>query len=191
MPSLTDRPVSLPETGFLRQPQVLAFVPISKSSLWRRVAAGTFPTPVKLSTKVTAWRAEDVRRWIADQGTNCMPAREAASQATQPRPAKDMRRDSPPIGNEIGFQNVEGRSSGVANGAVRVRAAPSTSALGHPPAPGNAGVLRRTGEASRPSTSNPPGRSGASRLLAEDSGGQVIDSLDNRYRAFGGIGRTS
>jgi len=56
--------VTLPETGFLRLPQVLTFVPISKSTLWRRVTAGTFPAPVKLSSRVTAWRAEDVRKWI-------------------------------------------------------------------------------------------------------------------------------
>lgn len=69
MPIPTDRPVVLPETGFLRQPQVLTFVPISKSTLWRRMVAGTFSKPLKLSSNVTAWRAEDVRRWIAEQGT--------------------------------------------------------------------------------------------------------------------------
>ena len=58
---------ALPETGFLRQPQVLAFVPISKSTLWRRIQARTFPEPLKLSQRVTVWRAEDVRRWIAQQ----------------------------------------------------------------------------------------------------------------------------
>ncbi len=64
----TGNVVRLPETGFLRQPQVLVFVPISRSTLWRRIQAGTFPGPVKLSARVTAWRAEDVRRWIAEQG---------------------------------------------------------------------------------------------------------------------------
>lgn len=58
---------SLPDTGFLRQPQVLYFVPISKSTLWRRVRADTFPRPVKLSERVTAWRAEDIRQWIGQQ----------------------------------------------------------------------------------------------------------------------------
>lgn len=57
----------LPDTGFLREPQVLVFVPISKSTLWRRVRARTFPVPVKLSTRVTAWKAEDIRHWIAAQ----------------------------------------------------------------------------------------------------------------------------
>jgi predicted DNA-binding transcriptional regulator AlpA len=67
----TPRPqpvAALPDTGFLRQPQVLSFVPISKSTLWRRVHARTFPEPVKLSERVTVWRAEDIRRWIEQQG---------------------------------------------------------------------------------------------------------------------------
>ena len=64
----SNTPIRLPETGFLRQPQVLVFVPISRSTLWRRVQAGTCPGPVKLSARVTAWRAEDVRSWIAEQG---------------------------------------------------------------------------------------------------------------------------
>jgi predicted DNA-binding transcriptional regulator AlpA len=61
------RSLTLPDTGFLRQPQVLAFIPISKSTLWRRVTEGTFPAPVKLSSRVTVWRVEDVRRWIEEQ----------------------------------------------------------------------------------------------------------------------------
>ncbi|HAG76022.1 MAG TPA: hypothetical protein DCL53_11285 [Thauera sp.] len=67
-PAAPVAPLTLPETGFLRQPQVLAFVPISKSTLWRRIQARTFPEPVKLSERVTVWRAEDIRRWIAQQG---------------------------------------------------------------------------------------------------------------------------
>jgi predicted DNA-binding transcriptional regulator AlpA len=62
-----QRAPALPETGFLRQPQVLGLVPISKSTLWRRVQARTFPEPVKLSTRITVWRIEDIRIWIAQQ----------------------------------------------------------------------------------------------------------------------------
>jgi len=77
LPMFTPEPISAYEqqnfvlegdTGFLRQPQVLSFVPISKSTLWRRVHARTFPEPVKLSERVTVWRAEDIRRWIEQQG---------------------------------------------------------------------------------------------------------------------------
>lgn len=60
-----ESPLVLPETGFVRQRLLLRFVPFSKSTLWRRVKAGDFPAPVRLSAGVTAWRAEDVRRWIA------------------------------------------------------------------------------------------------------------------------------
>jgi len=67
-PGVSLPPLNLPQTGFLRQAQVLAFVPISKSTLWRRVQARTFPQPVKLSERVTVWRAEDIRGWIASHG---------------------------------------------------------------------------------------------------------------------------
>ncbi len=68
MPTSIQRVPVLPETGFLRQAQVLLFVPFSKSTLWRRVLDGSFPAPVKLSANVTAWRAEAIRQWIAEQG---------------------------------------------------------------------------------------------------------------------------
>lgn len=62
-----NRPAySLPDTGFVRQKLLLRFVPFSKSTLWRRVGEGTFPSPVKLSAGITAWRVEDIRRWIAE-----------------------------------------------------------------------------------------------------------------------------
>ena len=59
----------LPATGYVRQSQLIpAPVPFSSATLWRRVKAGTFPKPVKLSERVTAWRVEDVRAWLAAQG---------------------------------------------------------------------------------------------------------------------------
>jgi prophage regulatory protein len=64
----------LPQTGFVRQSQVLMFVPVSKSTLWRRVRAKTFPAPVKLSPGVTAWRAEDIRGWIRAHGASAINA---------------------------------------------------------------------------------------------------------------------
>lgn len=57
----------LPETGYVRQSQLIPYVlPISSATLWRKVKAGTFPAPVKLSTRVTAWRVEAVREYLAD-----------------------------------------------------------------------------------------------------------------------------
>ena len=51
---------NIPATGFLRLPQVLALIPISKSVWWEGCKTGRFPKPVKLGPRTTAWRAEDI-----------------------------------------------------------------------------------------------------------------------------------
>lgn len=56
---------ALPATGYVRQAQLIpAPVPFSSATLWRKVAAGEFPAPVKLSARVTAWRVGEVRAWL-------------------------------------------------------------------------------------------------------------------------------
>ena len=56
--------VHLPETGFLRLPDVLKLIPVSKSTWWAGVKAGRYPASVKLGARITAWRAEDIRGLI-------------------------------------------------------------------------------------------------------------------------------
>jgi prophage regulatory protein len=56
--------VQLPDTGFLRLPQVLKLVPVSRSTWWAGVREGRYPGSVKLGARITAWRAEDIRRLI-------------------------------------------------------------------------------------------------------------------------------
>lgn len=51
----------LPQIGLLRVRQVLRFVPISRSFWWAGVRSGKFPQPLKLSERVTVWRASDIR----------------------------------------------------------------------------------------------------------------------------------
>jgi predicted DNA-binding transcriptional regulator AlpA len=58
---------NLPETGFLRLPEVLKFFPVSRSTWWAGVKSGRYPKPVKLGPKITAWRSEDIRQLIAAQ----------------------------------------------------------------------------------------------------------------------------
>ncbi|KAA0261774.1 MULTISPECIES: AlpA family transcriptional regulator [Hafnia] len=62
----------IPITGFIRQKNLMQCLPFSSATLWRRVAAGTFPKPLKISPKITAWRAEEVRQWINDQGSQSL-----------------------------------------------------------------------------------------------------------------------
>lgn len=55
---------SLPETGFMRLPEILKVFPVSKSTWWAGVKSGRFPQPVKLGPKITTWRVEDIRALI-------------------------------------------------------------------------------------------------------------------------------
>lgn len=66
---------TLPETGFLRLPQIIgdananppvpAIIPVSKSTWWAGVKTGRYPKPVKtLGLRITAWRVEDIRALI-------------------------------------------------------------------------------------------------------------------------------
>jgi hypothetical protein len=64
----------LPETGFLRLPQIIGdpkadppippIIPVKKSCWWQGVKSGRFPAPVKLGPRVTAWRVEHIRALI-------------------------------------------------------------------------------------------------------------------------------
>ena len=70
---------TLPDGAFIRQSQLVqspkrpdtpAPLPFSAPTLWRKVKAGTFPKPVKLSERVTAWKVGDVRAWINQHTAN-------------------------------------------------------------------------------------------------------------------------
>lgn len=55
----------LPNSIYIRQAQLIANIfPFSPATLWRKVKNGTFPPPVKLSDRITAWRVDDVREWM-------------------------------------------------------------------------------------------------------------------------------
>ena len=73
-PSVIPSFDTLPDSAFIRESQLVqspkrpdspAPLPFSAPTLWRKVKAGTFPAPVKLSERVTAWNVGAVRAWIA------------------------------------------------------------------------------------------------------------------------------
>jgi len=64
----TNKVSALPETGFMRLPQILGFIPVSKSTFWLRVKQGKFPKGIKLSSQITAWKVEDIRQLIEELG---------------------------------------------------------------------------------------------------------------------------
>ena len=50
-----------------RRPAKATLLPFSKSSLERRVQAGTFPPAIKLGARCTCWKLGAVRQWLAQQ----------------------------------------------------------------------------------------------------------------------------
>lgn len=52
--------------GYVRLAELIKIVPFASSTVWRKVKEGTFPKPVKLSDRITAWRKEDIRLWIEE-----------------------------------------------------------------------------------------------------------------------------
>ena len=74
MSASTKTSHTLPETGFLRLPQILgdleadppipAVFPVGKSSWWAGVKTGKYPAAYKLGPKTTVWKVEDIRALI-------------------------------------------------------------------------------------------------------------------------------
>lgn len=69
---------TMPDSAFIREAQLVqspkrpttpAPLPFSAPTLWRMVAAGKFPKPIKLGARITAWRVGEVRNWINTQTT--------------------------------------------------------------------------------------------------------------------------
>ena len=67
---------ALPDSAFIREAQLVqspkrpdtpAPLPFSAPTLWRKVKAGTFCRPYKLSERVTAFNVGEVRAWMAAQ----------------------------------------------------------------------------------------------------------------------------
>ena len=48
----------------LRLPSVEAQTGLSKSEIYRRIKAGTFPQPLKLGARAVAWPAAQIDAWV-------------------------------------------------------------------------------------------------------------------------------
>lgn len=51
-------------------PGTPVLLPFSAPTLWRMIKRGTFPQPIKLSSRVTCWRVGQIRAWLASQASN-------------------------------------------------------------------------------------------------------------------------
>ena len=71
---------TLPREGLARLEQILGdqtadppippLVPVCKSTWWKGVRSGRFPPAIKVTSGVSAWRWEDIRRLLESLGPN-------------------------------------------------------------------------------------------------------------------------
>ena len=55
----------MPKLQMLRRNQVEAQTGLSKSSLYRRMAEGRFPQPVRVGPQSVRWRTAEIEAWLA------------------------------------------------------------------------------------------------------------------------------
>ena len=55
---------SNPVEGFLRLPQVLKIIPVSRSTWYRGIKSGIYPKPVKLGLRASGWRKEAIQACV-------------------------------------------------------------------------------------------------------------------------------
>jgi prophage regulatory protein len=53
--------------SLLRIADVSARVGLRRSQIYRLIARGEFPTPVRLSVRTSAWRSDEIDTWIAER----------------------------------------------------------------------------------------------------------------------------
>ena len=63
---MTEAPPGDEPDRILRLKAVLAMTGLSRTTLYRRIALGRFPRPVRISERCAGWRASAVRTWMRD-----------------------------------------------------------------------------------------------------------------------------
>ena len=57
------------DSALMRMATTCALAGLRPTHVGALVKRGQFPRPVKLSAKVVRWKAGDVKKWLAEQGT--------------------------------------------------------------------------------------------------------------------------
>ncbi|WP_436567499.1 helix-turn-helix transcriptional regulator [Janthinobacterium sp. HLX7-2] len=77
---------TLNEERFIRLAEVLATCGKSRSSIYEGIKEGTFPAPVKLQGRSSAWLKSEVQHWMQA----CVTARRSAPGAIQAPPMQTV-----------------------------------------------------------------------------------------------------
>ena len=65
----------------LRPPEVMARTGLSRTTIWRRVRAGTFPAPSELGQNSIGWSERSISLWLENR-----PRRTYGAEAEAPAP---------------------------------------------------------------------------------------------------------
>lgn len=68
-------------SSMLRMRDVLAQTGLSRSTVWRKVRAGTFPAPIELSDNAIGWPADVIMEWKANRPRRTYGAAESVKAA--------------------------------------------------------------------------------------------------------------
>jgi prophage regulatory protein len=52
----------LSKSGYIRLPEVLKLLGISRSTFYSGIKSGKYPKPVKIGARVSGWRTEEIRK---------------------------------------------------------------------------------------------------------------------------------
>ena len=52
---------------FMRMPEVVAVTGLAKSTIRYCIEEGTFPAPVRLTTRAVGFRESDIKRWMDER----------------------------------------------------------------------------------------------------------------------------
>lgn len=58
---------TLPQEGFIRLPLVLKTLGIAKTTLYDGINADIFPRPMKLGTRFSVWRVDEIRSVLSGE----------------------------------------------------------------------------------------------------------------------------
>lgn len=62
------------QTALIRRKQVLARTGLARSTLYKLISQGDFPSPVRITAKAVAWTNSDINNWIAGRISASRPA---------------------------------------------------------------------------------------------------------------------
>jgi prophage regulatory protein len=65
--SSAERRQAMPEPDrIIRLKTVLARTGLSRSTIYRKIAEGTFPAQIRISVNGAGWRESEINRWVAN-----------------------------------------------------------------------------------------------------------------------------